>query len=226
MGISDTTVLLSVLALLGTATACGKATLDPTDLDGVIGEGGDTGAGGNGTGNAGTTGGSGGTAGCAPPPPPSPTMPTEGGCFVNEGSGWVAVPCSCELWLDNTEAAPITVGMQLVVAPPDQVPDLDGPLDVEIAFDDPDATWHATWSRQPGNGETFAVTHQAGKTTVRMGEAEVELAPVSLTACEVRKGVAQVLPGDNSAAKLNMHAILDDGTASVAVDGLCNNPPL
>jgi hypothetical protein len=134
--------------------------------------------------SAGTTsGGSGGasTGGrtCPPPPPPSATLPNTPGCFENNmGAGWIAVPCLCDLWLDNTTPGPATANITLAVPTPDQVPTLTGGLDVEVAFEDPDASWYARWATQAGNGVAFLVTSAAGKTTVRMGEAKVTLAPV------------------------------------------------
>ncbi len=59
------------------------------------------------------------------------------------GRRLASIPCLCDLWLANTTQAPITVGIQLTVTPPEQVPTLTGPLDVEIAFDDPDASLYA-----------------------------------------------------------------------------------
>lgn len=204
-------------ALMGLVAACGGR----TGLDGANGESG---------GAATTMGGGGGEptdggAMCIPPPPPSPTMPDQPGCYENDmGSGWFSVPCLCDLWLTNTMPAPITAGIQLLVTPPEQVPTLNGPLDVEVAFDDPDASWYATWTKQAGNGAAFTVTNEGGTTTVRMGEGSVVLASVPLTACETRKAIAHVSPGSN-AAKLSMHAVLGNGSAFATTDGTCMNPP-
>ncbi len=142
------------------------------------------------------------------------------------GSGWVPVPCLCELWLENTTFAPINASIQLTVAPPEQVPTLTQTLDVEVAFDDPDASWYATWTNQAGNGQAFAVTNDGGMTTVRMGEGSVALVPVPVAACKTRKALAHVYPWSNDSAKLNMHAVLDNGIASATTDATCLNHPM
>jgi hypothetical protein len=160
---------------------------------------------------------------CDPPAPPSPTMPQEEGCYVNYGDGWVAVPCFCELWLENTTPGPATAGIELTVTPPEEVPTLTGTLNVEIAFDDPDASWYAIWTAQPGNGDAFTVTSEGGATTVRMGASGLSLGPVPLAACETRTAKAHV--SGSYTATLSMHAVLDDGTVFAATDGSCSDIP-
>jgi hypothetical protein len=204
-----------VLGLLGFVAACGGIAVMPAD---------DTAAA-SGAGGASGDGAGGGGGACEPPPPPSPTVPDGGGCYVNDmGTGWVAIPCGCELWLENTSPTPVTADVQLAVTPPDQVPSLTGALDVEIAFEDPDASWYATWTQQPGSGEAFVVSNEGGKTNVRMGQSSVALAPVPLAACETRKAAAVVVPGSNFTASLSMHAVLD-GAVTTTTDGTCSNPP-
>ena len=158
---------------------------------------------------------------CKPPPPPSPTLPQQLGCYVDMGSGWVAVPCLCDLWLDNTTPGPATAGIELTVTPPDEVPTPPGAPGVDVAFDDPDASWYATWQQQAANGGAFTVTSDGGTTTVTMAESDVALGPVPLAACETRKAIAQV-PGP---AVLSMHAVLADGTVFATVDAGCSNQP-
>jgi hypothetical protein len=225
---------LLVVALFSASSlvlaACGRVIVDPSGgvNGGSGGSGGNSGSGGA----AATTGGAGGEPSdggemCNTPPPPSPTLPDQPGCYVNTmGSGWVLIPCLCDLWLANTTPAPITAGIQLIVTPPEQIPTLTGPLDVEVAFDDPDASWFATWTKQPGNGEVFTVTSQGGTTTVRMGEGGFALAPVPIAACTTRKAVALVL--GSTSATLTMKAILADGNGSAiaTTDGTCSSPPL
>jgi hypothetical protein len=160
---------------------------------------------------------------CDAPPPPSPTVPEQVGCYVDMGSGWVSVPCLCDLWIENTTPGPATAGIELTVTPPDQVPTLAGTLDVEIAFDDPDASWYAAWTTQAGNGDAFTVTSNGGTTTVKMGESSVALGPVPLAACETRKAVAKV--SGSTSATLSTHAVLDDGTVFATTDGSCYDPP-
>ena len=214
-------------ALVGLVAACGRVIVDPIDRDGVNGEGGS--ASGSGSAATTTTGGTGGEATdgggmCNAPAPPSPTVPDQPGCYFNNmGSGWVAIPCDCNLWMANTTPAPITAGIQLTVTPPDQVPTLTGALDVEVAFDDPDASWYATWTKQAGSGDAFAVTNEGGTTTVRMGKSGVALAPVPVPACKTRKAIAHVYGG--SSAVLSIQAVLENEIASVTVEGTCFNPP-
>jgi hypothetical protein len=211
---SRTAAALLAFGLLAATGACGGIAVVPADDTDGSSDGDATSAG---------AGGGGGT--CEPPPPPSPTVPDDAGCYVNEnGTGWVAIPCGCELWLQNTSPAPVTADVELIVTPQDQVPSLGGTLDVEIAFEDPDASWYATWSQQSGNGDAFVVSNEDGKTTVRMGQNSVLLAPVPLAACETRKAAAVVAPGSNFAATLSMHGAVD-GAVSTTTDATCSNPP-
>jgi hypothetical protein len=186
---------------------------------GSAGIGGDTGSDTDTDSDGATDGG----AMCDPPPPPSPTLPDQEGCYVNDGSGWVAVPCLCNLWLENTTPGPATASIELTVTPPEQVPTLIGALDIEIAFDDPDASWYAIWTNQAGSGDDFTVTSEGGTTTVRMGESGVALGPVPLAACETRKAIAHV--SGSYSAMLSMHAVLDDGTVFATTDGSCSDIP-
>jgi hypothetical protein len=177
---------------------------------------------GGGGGPSGTGGASGGGGMCNAPPPPSPTLPNQPGCYENPGSGWIAVPCSCDLWLVNTRFDAITATIELTMKPPD-VPTLTGPVGAEVAFDDPEASWYATWSKQAGNGTAFVVTSAGGTTTVKMGTSGVTLAPVPIAACSTRKGVAQV-NGSFSVA-LTLHADLADGAVFATKEASCSNPP-
>jgi len=210
---------LSSGVLVALLAACGGVRFERDQGD----SGSATGSGGG----AATTTGAGGEpvdAGgiCNAPPPPSPTPPTEPGCSTNMGDGWVAVPCACDLWIANTTHEPISVGIQLTVTPPDAVPTLGGPLDAEVDFEDPDASWYATWSQQPGSGETFAVWTQGGETTVRMGQGSVALSPVEVAACKTRK--ARARQNGSYMVNLSMHAVLEGGMVIATAD-LCSNPP-
>jgi hypothetical protein len=108
------------------------------------------------------------------------------------------------------------------VAPP-QVPSLAGPIDVEVAFEDPDATLYAIWASQIGGGQAFAVVHAGTATTVRMGASDVTLPPVPVAACETEKGHALVIPANGADVALQIHAVLEDGTGPQAVDATCQN---
>ncbi|MDD5306959.1 MAG: hypothetical protein PHU25_06510 [Deltaproteobacteria bacterium] len=109
------------------------------------------------------------------------------------------------------------------MTPPDQVPTLEGTLDVEIAFEDPDASWYAVWAKQAGSEGAFTVTSEGGTTTVRMGESVVALGAVPLAACETRKALAQM--SGSYSARLGMHAVLDGGAAFATADGGCSDIP-
>jgi hypothetical protein len=161
---------------------------------------------------------------CNLPPAPSPTMPTAPGCYKNDmGQGWVEVPCDCALWMENTRPVEITASIVLGVTPPEDAPTLDGSVDDEIAFDDPDASFYAVWSKQSGIGTALGVTHDGGVTTVRMGVPSLTLLPVPIEACKTRKAAAKV-DGPND-AKLSIHAVLEDGTPFTTTDVICFNPP-
>ena len=151
---------------------------------------------------------------------PSPTLPTDEGCYVNDGSGWIAVPCLCELWIENAEPGACAASVALSVSPPDQAAALGGALDVGVAFEDTDASWYAIWAAQAGGGDAFAVTSEGGTTTVELLAGDVALAPVPLAACETRKAMAYVSGSDT--ATLGMHAVIG-GTAST--DGSCDAIP-
>jgi hypothetical protein len=209
--------------------ACG-ANANARELSGgtTSGTGGATsGAGGStmSSGGSNTTSvGSGGTGGtCPPPPPPSPTLPMTVGCYEGTSAGWVAIPCECELWLQNTKAGPASATITLdVTAPP--LPELTG-TEVDVSFEDPDGSWFATWAQDTGNGVAFALTSGSGKTTVRMGTSTVTLSPVPLAACETRKALGYISSVDTTTL-LKMHATLDNGSVLFATaDGTCINPP-
>jgi hypothetical protein len=161
---------------------------------------------------------------CNAPPPPSPTLPNQLGCYVDMGAGWIPTPCVCDLWLANTTFLPINAGIDLVVTPADQVPSLDGPLVVDVEFDDPDASFYATWAKQTGNGTAFTIKNDKGKTTVTMGSGKLTLLPVPVTACETRKAIAHIA-GSNWTAKLDIHATLENQIVSATTDSNCSNPP-
>jgi hypothetical protein len=216
-------IRLSVVALFASSAliglgACG-ANANVHELSGGTTGGATSGAGGSST----TSVGSGGTAAmCPPPPPPSPTLPATVGCYTETTAGWVASPCQCELWLQNTTPAPANATITLTVtAPP--LPELMG-ADVEVAFDDPDGSWYATWAQEAGNGVAFALTSAGGKTTVRLGTSTVTLSPVPLAACETRKALAYISSVDTTTV-LKMHATLGDNAVFATTDGTCVNPP-
>jgi hypothetical protein len=153
------------------------------------------------------------------------TTPTKPGCYENQGSGWVKVPCSCELWLKNTDTAPASVAIELTMAPGAPVPKYGGPLEVSVGFDDADATWYAAWQKQAASGDAFAVTRHGNVTTVMMAASSVSLAPVALSSCRRRDATATVT--GVVGATLSMHAALVDpaGNPISTVDASCEDIP-
>lgn len=221
MGDNDDMLRAHLLAAVGMAlllgAGCRTVEVVPHDDDdggNVASVGATTGAG---------LGGFGGQGSCTPPPPPSPE-PTSG-CSKNDGDGWVSVPCDCQLWLTNPEVSPIAAALELTVSPPDQVPALSGPLDVEVAFDDASSALFTRWSAQAGNGSDFSVHREGTTTTVRMGKQHVVLDGVPIGACATTKGNA-FIAGGNWTPLLSMHATLSDQEGPlVTVDATCSNPP-
>jgi hypothetical protein len=182
----------------------------------------------------GTTGGSGtttdGGGACPPPPPPSATPPL--GCAEGSGNGWVSVPCICDLWIQNTETTAGTATISLTLSQNVSPPTLDGMFYVEVAFDDADESWYATWAAQPEDGSVYSVAAAGGTTTLRMGANSVSLAPVPVAGCTTRKGTAKVFltnvyPSPNYGTSLTMSASLAiDGTSIATINPpICRNPP-
>ncbi len=156
--------------------------------------------------------------------PPSVDPPL--GCSEDLGAGWVAIPCVCELWTQNTAPDPATATIELTLSPPDFTPTFGGPLLVQIAFEDPDTSWYTIWAAQPGNGSAYQVTTQSGTTTVTLGASDVTLPPVPLEACEMRKAWASI-PGEYYACTLsmNMQAVITAGGTVTMTSGPCFNEP-
>jgi len=152
---------------------------------------------------------------------PSATRPTLPGCYAYVSQGWVKVPCNCELPIDNTAPATARARFTFTVDPSSIAPTLDGPVDVEITFDDADRSWFNVWASQPDTGRTFGVTASNGSTTVRLGAYSVTLASVDEPSCQSRQGMARV-SGDSS-AKLVMAVELSDSVGNVlsSVDNSC-----
>jgi hypothetical protein len=212
-------LLAAGVALLVAVGGCGGRVSVDADAAGV-GGGANLGGGGGAD-----VGGAGGATCPDHTPPPSQSMPTKPGCYENLGQGWIHVPCSCELWLKNKAKVDAQVELDFTAMASDTQPTLGGPLDVEIAFDDPDASWYAVWASQTQAKDSFAVTSGAGKTTVRMAANTVKLAPVALAAC--RRRDANAIVGGVVGAELSMHAVLRDdaGNAIATYDGSCEDIP-
>ena len=185
--------------------------------------GNDAGATATGTGDAGATSATGGACG-KPPNVAVSERPTGVGCYVGKNGSWLRVPCNCELPLDNTTHSALQVRLTLSVSSANVTPVLDGSPDIEATFDDPDESWYNAWTAQAAGGSLFNVTKDGGATTVRLGASSVELAPVSLPACESRMGLAKV--AGTFSAQLSLKADLSDvsGAVLATTDGSCANP--
>jgi hypothetical protein len=97
---------------------------------------------------------------------------------------------------------------------------------MQVSFEDLDASWFAVWSAQPNAGTAFAVTTAGGSTTVRLGAARIDLASVSLAACQSRMGMGDV--GRTSNIILDMEAsFTGGGTVVGTAAGACQyfTPP-
>jgi hypothetical protein len=133
--------------------------------------------------------------------------------------------------LENTNATVATATVSLALSKTDSPPPLTGMFYVDIAFEDPNESWYATWVAEPGAGSDYAVTATGGTTTVRMGANSVSLAPVPLAPCETRKAAASVrltnvFPSPNYDATLDMSGSLAvDGSVFATPGSTCNNPP-
>jgi len=150
------------------------------------------------------------------PPTPLPAMPTTPGCYEGVDGGWIPVLCLCELPIDNTATSPGTFTITLGMTKASPAPSLAGSLDVEVSFDDPDASWYLVWAKQPASGTDYLVTNAGGKTTVQLGVTSLVLAPVPLSACGARMGTATIFGTyDASWSTLSL-----DMTASIDVGGV------
>jgi hypothetical protein len=220
----------ALLVLACGASACGGASVT---------NGGTTTNGGGGAaaavaGGAGQDGGIAGTpvtAGGAPPsggactPPSLDGPPNQIGCYVDTASGWLEVPCNCELPVANATPQAVSVSLQLTVTPSTLVPSLTGVVDVEISVADADSSWYRVWAAQPGSGTEFAVSNDGATTKVRLGTDSLSLSAVPLAGCDERKVISTV-DGDQSAG-LSVHGALTSsvGAALVSVDGACQQIP-
>ena len=97
---------------------------------------------------------------------------------------------------------------------------------IEVAFDDPDASWFNVWHSQSGSGSAFAVTHAGATTTLRLGAYSVALSSVPLAAGQTRSATGTSnLPSGASALTLQIAATLTEsggsGSVSVANGGSC-----
>lgn len=132
---------------------------------------------------------------------------------------------TCSYPLTNSTGSDGNVEIALAAVPPETTPTLTGSVNVSVDFDDPGAAWFSVWNAQPESGVDYAVTAAGGVTTVRMGRAAVDLAPVPLGASQTRAATTRIgLPMSTSLA-LEFQATLRDsgGTVLVTNGGTCRN---
>ncbi|HEX4404048.1 MAG TPA: hypothetical protein VH560_04420 [Polyangia bacterium] len=175
--------------------------------------------------------------GCINSAPISAGPPQVIGCyFGTEMCGWQKVECDGELDVSNLTNTAAKIQFAFTLVPSTVIPSLSGAPDVEVAFEDPDGAWAATWSSQPGNGTAFVLTKgfgnpnggasTAGVTTIRLGGAHLVLAPVSLG---LRRAtvVQAVMNEAPTSAQLNMEAVVTDAAGHhIQYDtGTCHDEP-
>jgi hypothetical protein len=161
-------------------------------------------------------------------PPPSPTRPDTPGCFEGTDAGWVQVPCLCDLPIENDRTQEIDVVLRTIVSPPSlaQTLTLTGTQDIEIAFEDPGATWYAVLASEAGNGTYYAASNDGVTTTVRVGNGDYLYGNLPLAPCDARHVTARI--SGSTDATLTMWAYLDDpqgGGIGMLIND-CANPPL
>jgi hypothetical protein len=124
--------------------------------------------------------------------------------------------------------APATFVITLDMTAPSPTPAFGSSLDVEVSFDDPDASWYVVWAKQQAVGTDYLVTNGGGKTTVQLGVANLALAPVPLAGCGARLGRATIsgtYEPSWSTLSLNMAASLEDrGTGAATTTAICPAP--
>jgi hypothetical protein len=98
-----------------------------------------------------------------------------------------------EYALSNASGSAGDAQITLSLSPPiGTAPSLTADPDVEVQFDDADASWWNAWKAQAGSGKSFAATHSGNTTTVRLGAYSVKLDPVPLAAGEKRNAAGSV----------------------------------
>ncbi len=219
---------IEILLLATVMTGCGGRMLEVSDGGGGVGgtESGSAGA------EAGASEEVGGTcSGSASSPFGSDPQqsPAQPGCYAYVAGEWQPIPCDCDLWLTNRETVPVLVRFSFELQPSDSEPSLvDSPdrPDVEITFEDPDASWYAVWERESDNGTAYSVVNTDDTTTVRLGATQVTLAPVRLAACEERRPRARIVAPWGIERHLDMLATLQGPaeTPVSIVNGSCSQP--
>jgi hypothetical protein len=141
---------------------------------------------------------------------------------------WQPTPCDCDLWLSNPVGAKAAVAFSFTFLPANIVPSLTDLPDVEVTFEDADASWYKVWARQPQllAQPSFSVTTADGKTTVRLASNSVTLDPVSLPGCARSVPTSSIQGNWGTPLFLEMHATLTDASGSLIANemGGCSQP--
>jgi hypothetical protein len=134
------------------------------------------------------------------------------------------LPCNCDLWLRNTAGGPVSVKLALAFSPADMLPSLTGSPDVEVKFEDADASWYGVWAQQAARDASFNVTNDSGYTTVRLGASSVDLDPVAMAGCESRSPTGSISAPYGTFLNLDMQATLTDAEGRLVANdtGQCS----
>jgi hypothetical protein len=125
----------------------------------------------------------------------------------------------CEYPLTNATTSNGNVQLTLSVTPNTGTsPSLATLPDVEVTFDDADSSWFNVWNSQPGKGSTFAVTHAASSTTVRLGAFSVAMNAVPLAAGQTRNATGNINPSSGGTLTLQIAAALKDSGGNLLVN--------
>jgi hypothetical protein len=184
------------------------------------------GGGGYADGAGGVGGGVGGTAAtgpCANIEAPLAGAPGAVGCYVHETNGWLQIPCNCELWVKNTDPAPAQVAVTFTVHGGTEPPSLDSAPAIEVAFEDPEASWFNQWSADASASTDFAIARSGDSTVVRLGATSVVLPTVSLPACTTRVATA-TMTGTSAEQILDLQAAVDAQGELSTSTASCINP--
>jgi len=123
---------------------------------------------------------------------------------------------NCAYPLTNATGTSGDVELTLNVSPPETAPPLSGLPNMSFTFDDADSAWYNIWVAQPDHGTAYAVTRDGNKTVVRMGKANVTLAPVPLADGQSRTALGVLgLAAGAPLTKLALQAVLRDSSTGV-----------
>lgn len=118
----------------------------------------------------------------------------------------------------------MSVKLALAFSPADMVPSLTGSPDVEVKFEDADASWYGVWAPQAARDASFNVTNDTGYTTVRLGASSVNLDSVAMAGCESRSPTGSISAPYGTFLNLDMQATLTDSAGRLVANdsGQCS----